>query len=97
MFGHTVRGPLRLLKDKWLSEVTRVEHNVLDYAFREHLHPACETAQQTLLASQSKMKLQYDRKAVVRAFEVGDKALVLLPINSSGLQAHFSGPYAVEH
>lgn len=54
VFSHTVRGPLRLLKDKRLSHITLIEHNILDYvsAFRECLHHACETAQETLLASQ---------------------------------------------
>lgn len=58
VFGHTVRGPLRLLRDKWLSDVKRVEHNVLDYvsSFCERLHRACETAHKTLVASQSEMK-----------------------------------------
>lgn len=98
VFGHAVRGPLRLLKDKWLSYVTRVEYNVLDYvsSFLERLHRACEIAQQTLSANQSKMKWRYDKKAVVRSFEAGDQVLVLLPIPGSGLQARFSGPYVVE-
>lgn len=29
MFGHTVRGPLNLLKEKWLTETSDL--NVLDY------------------------------------------------------------------
>lgn len=87
-----------MLKDKWLCDATRVEHSVLDYvsAFYERLHRACENARQTLLANQSKMQWQYDKKAKARAFEAGDKVLVLLPIPSSVLQARFSGPHAVE-
>lgn len=98
VFGHTARGPLRLLKGKLLSDVTHIEHNILDYvsAFRQRLHNACETAQKTLLASQARMKQQYDKKAVIRTFEAGEQVLVLLPIPGSGLQARFSGPYAVE-
>ncbi len=98
VFGHTVRGPLCLLRDKWISDVTCVEHNVLDYvsSFRERLHHACETAQKSLATSQSKMKRQFDKRAVARVFDPGDKVLILLPIPGSGLQAWFSGPYVVE-
>ena len=42
------------------------------------------------------MKGYYDRSAVSRSFEVGDKVLVLLPITSSVFAAKFSGPYAVK-
>lgn len=44
-----IRRPLHLLKDNWLSDITHVEHNVLDYvsAFCKRLHRACETAQET--------------------------------------------------
>lgn len=70
VFDHTVRGPLRLLRDKWLSNVTCVEHNVLDYVltFLERLHHAAETAQKTLAASQSKMKRQFDKESCCLSF-----------------------------
>ena len=42
------------------------------------------------------MKHYYDRSAVSRSFEVGDKVLVLLPTTSSVFAAKFSGPYAVK-
>lgn len=34
-----MRGPLQLLKEKWLSKTPKVEHNVWDYvsSFRERL------------------------------------------------------------
>lgn len=38
VFGHTVRGPLNLLKEKWLTETSDL--NVLDYVsdFKEKLN-----------------------------------------------------------
>ncbi|KAL1269183.1 hypothetical protein QQF64_031472 [Cirrhinus molitorella] len=97
VFAHTVRGPLKLLKENWLSEGNSVV-NVLDYvsSFRERLHRACEFAQSALSDAQSKMKEHFDKCATARSFEKGDKVLVLLPLPGSTLQAKFSGPYVVE-
>ncbi len=43
VFGHSVRGPLKMLKEDMLSVETSVKMNVLDYVskFRERLHQAC--------------------------------------------------------
>lgn len=48
VFCHTVRGPLRLLKEKWLSDSPKPVNNVLDYvsAFHERLHNACDLARE---------------------------------------------------
>ncbi len=57
VFGHTVRGPLKLLKENWLSDV-KSNCNILDYvsSFRERLHKARDLAQSALLNAQIKMK-----------------------------------------
>ena len=69
IFGHSVRGPLKLLKENWLSENTE-SLNLLDYVskFRDKLKKACELAQQNLKTSQSKMKMLFDRKSQNRIF-----------------------------
>ena len=84
VFGHSVRGPLKLLKENWLSEKTE-GLNLLDYVskFRSRLKSACELAQQNLKYSQSKMKLLYDRKSQNRVFNPGDKVLVFLPVQGN--------------
>ncbi|KAL3987989.1 helicase SRCAP [Sarotherodon galilaeus] len=66
VFGHTVRGPLRLLKEKWLSESHRVEHNVLDYvcAFKERLSRACQLARDHLGRAQGGMKARRSQKII---------------------------------
>lgn len=66
VFGHTVRGPLQVVKEKWSSESRQTEHNVLDYvsSFRERLFHACQLAQENLAKAQNKMKARYDKKTV---------------------------------
>ncbi len=73
VFGHTVRGPLKLLKENWLSDV-KSNCNILDYvsSFRERLHKARDLAQSALLNAQIKMKKCFDKDAVFRSFEKGD-------------------------
>uniref|UniRef100_A0AAY4AYL3 Gypsy retrotransposon integrase-like protein 1 n=1 Tax=Denticeps clupeoides TaxID=299321 RepID=A0AAY4AYL3_9TELE len=97
VFGHTVRGPLKLLKEAWVAEPL-TETNMLDHvsSFRERLHNACATARASLQHAQGSMKARYDQKAVSRSFQPGDRVLVLLPLMGSALQAKFSGPYVVE-
>nr|XP_046272302.1 uncharacterized protein LOC124073826 [Scatophagus argus] len=97
VFGHTVRGPLKLLREQ-LMGVTSPVQNVLDYvsSFRERLHHACEVAKESLSGSQSKMKAHFDKSAVRRSFKPEDPVLVFLPIPASVLQAKFTGPYVIE-
>ena len=51
VFGHTVRGPLRVLKDQLISG-SAPSQNVLTYVswFRERLHSACALARKALSA-----------------------------------------------
>ena len=81
VFGHTVRGPLKLLKEKFLSDDDS-SLNLLQYVsdFKNRLSKACESARSNLKSAQSKMKLHYDENAQGRNFEPGDKVLALLPI-----------------
>ena len=96
VFAHTVRGPLRLLQEKWLGDSK--PQNLLDYVskFRFRLHRACELAKENMTVAQGKMKRLFDQDAKSRSFNPGDKVLVLLPIPGSALQARYSGPYLVK-
>lgn len=97
VFGHTVRGPLRLLSEQLLSQ-TSTPVSVLEYvtSFRERLHQACQLARTHLVESQEKMKTRFDHKSVRREFQTGEPVLALLPVSGTTLQAKFSGPYIVE-
>ena len=87
VFGHAVRGPLLLLKEKWLDEDPE-KISVLKYVatFKDRLFRAGQIAKRNLQESQSKMKVWYDRKAKSRCFEPGDRVLVLFPVVGNPLR-----------
>ena len=96
VFGHTVRGPLKVVKEKWLSEATK--DPLLEYVskFKEKLSSAFKIAQKNLVASQNKMKTTYDANTEVRNFKPGDRVMMFLPIPNQPLRAKFFGPYVIE-
>ncbi|KAJ8018540.1 hypothetical protein HOLleu_43415 [Holothuria leucospilota] len=97
IYGHEVRGPLKLLKEKWLCE-PEAQTNVLDFVstFQERLFNARQIALDNLGKSQTSMKVWYDKKAQDRTFKKGDKVLLLLPTHGDPLRAKFCGPYLVQ-
>lgn len=99
VFGHSVRGPLKVLKEQMLGIGCDLSPkvNVLDYVcrLRERVQKACDLARDFLSQAQSKMKKRFDEKTVLRVFSVGDRVLVLLPIPGSALSARFAGPYEI--
>ena len=97
VFGHSVRGPLKLLKEKFLSN-DETPLNLLQYVsdFRNRLSRACEVARSNLKTSQGKMKARYDNHVIDRKFKPGDKVLALLPIPGRPLQARYFGPYTTD-
>ncbi|XP_069976068.1 uncharacterized protein [Penaeus vannamei] len=96
VFGHEVRGPLRLLREKWLS--SEGDSNILRYVmdFRRRLTKACELARANLSEAQRRMKSWYDKNTRPRSFSSGDKVLVFLPVPGPSLKARYFGPYVVE-
>ena len=97
VFGQTVRGPLKLLKEKFLSQED-TPMNLLQYVsdFRSKLLTACEAAKSYLKKAQGKMIQNFDKNTKERSFKSGDKVLALLPIPGRPLQARYFGPYTVE-
>ena len=97
VFGHSVRGPLKLLKEKFLSN-DETPLNLLQYVsdFRNRLSSACEVARSNLKTSQGKMKARYDNHVIDRKFKPGHKVLALLPIPGRPLQARYFGPYTID-
>ena len=96
VFGHRVRGPLQLLKEKLLADESEAQ-NLLTYVtnFKDKLHKACEMAKSNLENTQASMKTWYDKKARKRSFKPGDQVLLLLPTSGHSLQAKYCGPYTV--
>ena len=95
VYGHEVRGPLKMVKDRLLEPKEASE--VLQYVavFKDRLKTACELARDRLGASQRKTKAHYDKKAVRRVFSTGDKVLVLMPMVGASLGVKFCGPYTI--
>ena len=62
VFGHTVRGPLKVLKEVWLQDEPLM--NLLDYVsnMREKLSEAWDVARRNLKQAQRKMKIWHDKK-----------------------------------
>ena len=73
-FDHSVRGPLKLLKEKFLSEEEEV--NLLQYVldFTARLVQVGQLARENLVYTQRLMK--YDKRVTDRKFNPGDKVLV---------------------
>lgn len=97
VFGHTVRGPMKMLSEQLLSE-NRSPVSVSEYvsSFKERLHCAWDIAKRHLSDTQVKMKARYDKKSVSRKFNPGDLVLVLLPVPDSVFAGKFSGPCTIE-
>ena len=97
VFGHSVRGPLILLKEKFLSN-DETPLNFLQYVsdFRNRLSRACEVARSNLKTSRGKMKARYDNHVIDRKYKPGNKVLVLLPIPGRPLQARYFGTYTID-
>ena len=69
VFGHTMRGPLKLLKERILS-YDDSSLNLLLYVsdFKDRLSKACEATRTNLKSAQRKMKHWYDENAKERTF-----------------------------
>ena len=90
VFGHTVRGPLQLLKEKLLSGSGQ-SINLLQYVsdFPTKFFRACELTIAYLCSSQKSMKKEYDVDAV--------EVLPLLPVSSIQLNSRLFGPYVIHN
>ena len=98
LYGRSVRGPLKILKELWTSEVADGEvTNTYQYVvdLRERLEKTCQLAQESLANAQKKQHGYFNKKARLRNIPVGSKALVLLPTDSNKLLMHWKGPYQV--
>ncbi len=96
VFGHTVRGPLKVVEEGWFED-TR-EYNLLDYVseFRYRLYRTCDLVHKNLKETPEKMKIWYDKKFRERVFNVSERVLILLPIPGEPLQAKFCGQYTID-
>ena len=97
LYGRNVRGPLKVLKDKWFeshSQPLTVQEYVS--SLMDKLAHIRNFAKNNLNLSQIKSKQHYDKKAIPREFLPGQQVLVFLPVPGAPLTKKYSGPYVVE-
>ena len=97
VFGHTVRGPLKLLQEAWTNAETKTS-GLLDYVdkFKNRLFNSFVFVRNNLQQAQRNMKTWYDKKSRVRRFAPGEKVLLFLPTPGQPLAAKYFGPYEVD-
>ncbi|XP_071060120.1 uncharacterized protein [Pseudochaenichthys georgianus] len=74
VFGHEVRGPLRVLKEHLIMP-TKTVCSIPEYVakLKDRLNRACSLAREALTSTQGNMKKRYDQKAVARLFQPDKK------------------------
>ena len=98
LYGRTVRGPMRILREIWTDETSDEEvKSTYQYVIdlKEKLEETCKIAQSHLQTASARYKKYYDRKAKIRKFSVGDKVLVLRPTNQNKLLLQWKGPFEI--
>ena len=95
VFGHTVRGPLKLLKEKLLSSSTESIY-FLQHVSDFLLLRVCKLAKDNLSSTQKSMKAKYDVDTVEHNVKPGQKVLALLPGLGNTLSSRCFGPFVIE-
>ena len=96
IYGHTVRGPLKLLHETWVSNSEPDELLTYVDSFKNRMFHAFNVVKRLFPQVQSRMKQRYDLKSKVRSFEPGDQVLILLPMTGEPLGTKYVGPYTIE-
>ena len=96
--GYNVRGPLFLLKEKFLDEFADEDQiPITEYVMnmRNRIKDFLKQSNINEEGSKSKQKYYYDRNTRKRNYKMGDKVLLLLPTSSNKLIAEWKGPYEI--
>ncbi|XP_042230552.1 uncharacterized protein LOC121871997 [Homarus americanus] len=82
VFGHEVRGPLKVLKDSWLDD--KPQKSLLTYVtqFKEIIKKALEFARSKLEKVQSHMKNKFDRNLEFSEFKPDESSVVSVVLSS---------------
>ena len=99
IFGHSVRGPLSLIKECWISpEALTDEERETHYyvtSLKERLQETCAIARERLQVAHEKSKVYFDKRARMRRLKEGDQVLIFLPTSPKKLLMKWKGPYKV--
>lgn len=97
VFGHTIRGPLSVVREQVSAPPPTLSTSEYVEKMREHLDSARRIAAEHLKDAQHAMKERFDLHAKVRTFDVGDLVLALRHDRDNTLETVFDGPYEVTH
>src|SRR5215469_13806273 len=97
IFAHSVRGPLYLLKNKWVPEKHNLDTDVFTHVMnmREKVRECLKIAGKNQEKAKAKQKRLYDRGCHMNNIHVGDRVLLLLPTSTNKLFAAWKGPFTV--
>ena len=98
LFGHEVRGPLFLIKERILnldSEEDEFPITSFVLEMREKISEYLSLANNNERVAKIKEKVYYDKTTKKRQLSVGNKVLLLLPTSHSKLMAEWKGPFEV--
>ncbi|XP_063589651.1 uncharacterized protein LOC134766651 [Penaeus indicus] len=95
LFGREIRGPMKLMSECWLDEENPGNVHEYVYKLKTKLNFVRKFALENLKDAQRKMKDNFDKEAVEREFNPGDKVLMLLPVRKLPFQASYQGPFEV--
>ncbi|XP_061176104.1 uncharacterized protein LOC133185059 [Saccostrea echinata] len=98
VYGHEVRGPMKILRELWTKEVADSEvRTTYQYVvdLKERLEDTCRIARENLQKSSMKYRKYYNKGAKNRQMSKGEKVLILLPTASNKLQMQWKGPYEI--
>ena len=95
LYGQRVRGPLDVLRESWTGDETEDTTAVLHVLeMKERLEGMSTLVKRAAVKAQQRQKM-YDRSAMSRNLDAGDKVLVLLPMQRNLLKLEWVGPYTV--
>ncbi len=98
LYGRKVRGPLDVLRETWAGYTAEEEETpIATYVveMRDRLEEMSGLVQESMVRAQQRQKALYDRGAKEQGFEIGDKVLVLLPMQHNRLKLDWVSPYTV--
>lgn len=98
VYGHTVRSPMRILRELWTKKVTDPDIKIA-YQYvvdlKDRLLSTCELTKENLERSSWRYCTYYNKRARQRDMKEGEKVLVLLPTTSNQLLMQWRGPYII--
>lgn len=96
LYGWPIRGPTEVIKEFMAGEeeiqMSTIEHII---KIRQRLQDVTSVVKENLTKRKEFVKKWYDKTASRREFQPGDEVLILLPSESSRMEAQWKGPYRV--